>query len=614
MLWRQTLANAIIGDGEMEVNKWLSSFIENLLNNEKVSLSELNHYLQPNGFVVADEIEARNLFDDGNLGRVIKIHVGDSFSLDGWILAVHALDQDRYQVTPISGQWSFDNGFVNLVNVGDENKNGVPEVVIEIGTQNGTFCDKDVNIYEWDGVQFQDLVQGHISLNDCGEPWEYGELDRNGIPIILVSTLASPGPGWEISKFEWDGRYYQLTGYVDPPYLIPWDLVIDSTSHSTEEASIREAILSEETKQWGNSFLDYLRFRLGVIFALQGRWEDSLRELQALIDNPRDATRDFFPALAREFLELYKDQPSIYRACSPMQDMYYRMLEPFRAEDGFLDYENFVKALGFVSDSLITICDSDEGFKSLVESISLESSNIPAKLQLNGVKLEYAAKRDLDLKGEEEWVVILDDGYYKDLWAIFKDKAGYKAERLVNLDGESLLSLKVLQPEGSSNPILFIHTTSTLYGFEIGSDFTISELVYDFYVKSLLFEVGDYSTFQVFYEAPMDENQWWIKSPWLGYRWASEENTFTSDLVEYMIFEENDPEGVIDLLKPILPLFNNWDVDWSHDGAKLYYLHGLAYELTGDEANAVQTYWTLWRKYPESPYAVMARYKLEPMP
>jgi hypothetical protein len=44
--------------------------------------------------------------------------------------------------------------------------------------------------------------------------------------------------------------------------------------------------------------------------------------------------------------------------------------------------------------------------------------------------------------------------------------------------------------------------------------------------------------------------------------------------------------------------------------AKFHYTLGLAYELSGDEGNAVDQYLWVWRNYGRSPYAVMARLKL----
>jgi hypothetical protein len=50
------------------------------------------------------------------------------------------------------------------------------------------------------------------------------------------------------------------------------------------------------------------------------------------------------------------------------------------------------------------------------------------------------------------------------------------------------------------------------------------------------------------------------------------------------------------------------------DCAKFVYILGLTYELTGDENSAIDTYLQLWREYPDSPYTIMARAKLDLVP
>ncbi|MGQ0601973.1 MAG: hypothetical protein ACT4QE_09790, partial [Anaerolineales bacterium] len=50
------------------------------------------------------------------------------------------------------------------------------------------------------------------------------------------------------------------------------------------------------------------------------------------------------------------------------------------------------------------------------------------------------------------------------------------------------------------------------------------------------------------------------------------------------------------------------------DCPQVEYLLGLPYELTGDEREAVQTYLDLWCAYPDSPFTIMARAKLELAP
>lgn len=50
------------------------------------------------------------------------------------------------------------------------------------------------------------------------------------------------------------------------------------------------------------------------------------------------------------------------------------------------------------------------------------------------------------------------------------------------------------------------------------------------------------------------------------------------------------------------------------DCPQFEYLLGLTYELTGDEREAVEAYLNLWRTYPDSPFTIMARAKLELVP
>lgn len=46
----------------------------------------------------------------------------------------------------------------------------------------------------------------------------------------------------------------------------------------------------------------------------------------------------------------------------------------------------------------------------------------------------------------------------------------------------------------------------------------------------------------------------------------------------------------------------------------LLYLRGLTYELAGEADKAASLYLQLWQSYPDSPYAIMARAKLEAVP
>ena len=78
-----------------------------------------------------------------------------------------------------------------------------------------------------------------------------------------------------------------------------------------------------------------------------------------------------------------------------------------------------------------------------------------------------------------------------------------------------------------------------------------------------------------------------------------------------MIFSDNNPAGALLLVSKVL---SESKKGYQPEMQPYYtYLLALAYELTGDEVSAVQTYWQLRHDYPGSPYALMARAKLEPI-
>jgi hypothetical protein len=102
------------------------------------------------------------------------------------------------------------------------------------------------------------------------------------------------------------------------------------------------------------------------------------------------------------------------------------------------------------------------------------------------------------------------------------------------------------------------------------------------------------------------------------YRFPSAHQTSLRQLADELL-TGSDPTVVITNLFAIQqsPDFTCDKEDFAYFCYDLYlsnYLLGLAYELAGDEANAVTTYLQVWQDYPNSPYAVMARARLEPIP
>lgn len=81
-------------------------------------------------------------------------------------------------------------------------------------------------------------------------------------------------------------------------------------------------------------------------------------------------------------------------------------------------------------------------------------------------------------------------------------------------------------------------------------------------------------------------------------------------LAETLIFEEQDYATTVSVLTVILNELDPDDWRVRRLPEMLYFL-GLAYELQGQEDEAVAAYWQLWHDYPTDPYALMAAAKLE---
>jgi len=81
---------------------------------------------------------------------------------------------------------------------------------------------------------------------------------------------------------------------------------------------------------------------------------------------------------------------------------------------------------------------------------------------------------------------------------------------------------------------------------------------------------------------------------------------------EDALFSDGNPQDVISFLQNALsnPDLSCYDEPCAH----LYYLLGLAYEVMGDEENAIANYWFLWNEFPESSHAIIVQNKLESLP
>jgi hypothetical protein len=120
------------------------------------------------------------------------------------------------------------------------------------------------------------------------------------------------------------------------------------------------------------------------------------------------------------------------------------------------------------------------------------------------------------------------------------------------------------------------------------------------------------------------------------YVWDASSQTFVTVVEEYdfegarqkveqIIFQEHNYASTISLIQQFLAEAPTeylqtssctLDVCQYHPESyypDMYYLMGIAYEMLGQPEKAARAYYFLWRDYPDSPYALLAQYKLEPI-
>ncbi len=629
--WQLALINSVMYNGlagNQYGDDWMIRELEKRLNQGETAPDQLENILGKYWFEVTYVQPMKNLFGDGTTGWLYQIAprlweegkrtVNQSFSEGSMFFVVREAGKGQFKIYFLNSAWNLSFGDSYVFDTVDHNRNGIPEVALYIGGHSGTMCEGNLFIYEWKDNNFSELTKGHLPLHDCSEDFEYSST-LDGIPTINFSGIFPI----RREQYIWNGDSYEFSQYFGiPPLEVWWNAVGTRLSYEEEEKLLNEILASNEVPDNSAAFSDYLRYRLGTVYAFDLKGDQAIHELQNLISSPRDPTRKIFPDMAKKFLERYKkDEASLYDACHQSRLIYDRAFDATRDSSGPAEDEKFQGMFGFPFDPLsfgYVPCDEDKAFHLAVQSISATVQNVPAELRKMGVNLDYSQKIDANLDGKtDEWLVRFDPDRY---FLVFPDGSQYRAEELDTSIGDaspahSSVLVNVQSWSNLHNPVMILR---------VGHEFDVLEIEKNYASKSLFsdFDVLDYSIsvqdglpqLQVFYSTPTPDS-YYPDHPWSGYRWDAGDNEFKDDLLEYTLFVLRNPQKAAEISGKLFPFLAKWkntpDISaWSLPYT--YYLVGLSYELSGDQQRAAQVYWQLWRDFPDSQYARMARYKLEP--
>jgi len=624
--WQLAFINAIMDD-ELPGNPygvaWMARELGRRLNEGEAPPYAIEGILDQYWFNAVISRIVEDLFGAGTMGWVYQIvpqiWFDDSFDTfrGGLFIAIHETQPQRYEVIVLKQAWNFIFGTSHVFDISDHNRNGIPEIALEIGSHSGTMCGGRLLVYEWQESSFMELTDGAIRYRDCTEFFEYTEYE--GTPAVIYPGLF---PAVRREVYLWDGERYRYSHLADATPLQSWRIYSETNrlGYENDPAILQEALESGEAEEYGAAYPDYLRLRLGIAYALYSRPEPARHTLQGLIERSVDSTRPMLPDLARTFLADYSGDASLYAACREVNRTYNGILEPYRrygsdaeADEAFKDHFNF--PLSRFELYVPHLCDEQAALSLAVGTLRAGGEDFPEALRSIGVVPDALERVDVDLDGITEWVLVIggDRAYLT-----YEDGLTYRITEipawLASDFAPQTFQVSLEAWQGFPDTILAVRSGEELSIVRAEDRFEMVELFDDFAVRSFQsLEQEASPQFLVYYLEPASE-EIYFHPPLLGFRWDEDRNSFQPDLLEYALFTQQDPKKAAQIAQEFLPLLEEWKDygEYSRDLlAYEYYLAGLSYELSGDLEGAAEIYMQLWSRYPGSPYARMAKYKLE---
>jgi hypothetical protein len=620
--WQLAFISAIDWNSKKNsVDDLMISSIQNELDSGTITPETLETFLDRYWFDLGFLRRIDNLFGDGKTAwfyEVVPQYWQDyernvkpndteaNWGGEGLFFVVRENLAGHFDVFLLKSAWNDNES--NIFDISDRNQNGTPEISLYIGSHSGTMCGGNLLVYEWNGQEFVELTRSKIEFIDCGVEFSYFEY--NGRPAIRAKRNFSESE----AGFVWNGKYYQFDRYLDDDLFNVWQSSYGD--HKSEVAVLTKMLGSEDSTRMEAGLTNYLRFRLGVLYALENQRDEAMKIFKQLASSPITLPTDVFPEMATRFLEYY-EQPNIFRACVETDKMYRNVLAANKDSTGSLRDDFFKELFGISVDYPPNpTCDGDDAFPLLISSISSGTKDLPGELKQHGISLAYVRQLDVNRDGQDEWIIATRP--YNTSYIVWLQGDTYQVKPASLFDDNSdLTALKISIEKWPvfTNPVMIFSLAGKYKIVEVDKMYGTNILL-ESYVPGNL-EITDVDTspqVQFTYFLPK-QDRWYPYLPTARYRWNVHTQEFEEVSMENLLFIENNPSAAINLFTEILPRLAAWErysdtSKWELPG--FYYVSALAYEFSGDDKRAVELYWQLWRKFPDSHYVRMARFKLEP--
>jgi hypothetical protein len=364
----------------------------------------------------------------------VKVSAGEHGSAFLWLQETPA----GFQSYPLTSDFDFLHPTTVNYFVSDLTGDGTPEVAIFHSPRPGSYVYDFPHIFSLSGQLPVELPFAPSAPPPVGpdftNQWEPAPAGAGDLEFI--DTVFPPCPVTVEHLYRWNGRSFEFikANYrVDPqPALLNYcSLVID---HSSQVWGIKTTIQLMESilPDWPPAMdlngaplpqdsLDEWRFRLAIYHALAGDQDQAKGYASSIVANPA-VPGSSWVAPAQDFLEAYRTQRDIYRACL-----------------------------------LASFCDPRLALQSLVSTLSAgEYTSALNVLKSSGVAIRSSGYFDFDADGvTERWMVLRHlPEEPVEFWILAQNETGVKA-LFVSTVGENLPQIAYLDPD-QTPPIVVI--------------------------------------------------------------------------------------------------------------------------------------------------------------
>jgi hypothetical protein len=632
-----------------------TKLLEDELNRKEILIEDAEEWIRKNMTgITIESIHSNNIFGDQ-----ADVWAFNIIKFDGnlqTILLVSQTKDGTYRVRIFSNDdWEYPYRRNFELKIQDLNGNGIPEIIMErlhwyhYGIED---LFKDINIYEWNGNFFVSYLHEapaiHFFTSESEETlnvWTY-DIQPDGSTLIIGKQTSLTIEGCpvyiEYFYYRWTGHSFELD-HIDVEPLpentgesckVIWSLAAGQQNPDTIQ------IISKALSNWpedlenafGPAAQDYLALWMAEAAALQGDKELARSTLDNLIQNPYNPHYSAISGMAQVYKKMYLNKGP-YQACYAQSQ--WRMHENFKINNYRTDFSEEIIQLrlenwGFKDPYYLSAypCSLQETFESQIKYQSfLTKSNLIRWLYLNELRWNGLRQMDMNNDGKNDWIVVTNLPNQNSIqsWAILQlqdqnltIKLLDSYENIENLD----ISVNQYFPSDHGNPVQIYRMGTQVVVFQV---IDLDGQTYPF----IQFTAGTTENPTRGVEIKDDILTIYFKNGMSQYQWHDQHQRFEllqssadepeSPSLEELLFVEQNPQAVIDELEPWFKSINpatedSWESYFIENTLPYRtYLLGLAYELNGEEQKAVETYYDLWQTYPESPFTIIARYKLEKM-